>query len=111
MTILQHTDERLVVRAGVRILNETTLTLDRGHGVARLERATLMIPRRAEEHRIDDIRDVALVPAKDPASGAERYLPTLRLADGHVMMLPPFDDKAEAEHTVEEMRAFVGLKH
>jgi hypothetical protein len=110
MTILQHTGEQLVVRAGPRMF-QTTLTLDRGHGIARVERAAMMIPLKSKEYALGEIRDVVVSAQQDPASGAERYTPALKLADGRVIVLPPFDDKAEAEHTADEMREFVGLRH
>lgn len=109
MAILQQSDEVLVVKAGTRMLSETKLTLDRTHGIARVERATFLIPRRTEEVPLAEIEDIALRPEKDGASGAERYLPVIRLASGRVLALPPIDDKAEAEDTARQLRQFVGL--
>jgi len=111
MTILQHTDDLLVVQAGTRIVNETTLTLDRAHGIARVERATFMIPLKSEEVPLSEIRDIDLKAQTDSASGAERFLPVIRLGSGRVLALPPIDDRAEAERTTREMREFVGLQH
>lgn len=111
MTILQHSDELLVVQAGTRILNETTLILNRSQGVARVERATFMIPRKAEEVPLSEIAGVELMTQKDSASGAERYLPVIRLGSGRVLSLPPLDDKREAEETTRRVRDFVGLRH
>lgn len=110
MTILHHSNERLVIQAG-KLLNQTTVTLDRGKGVARVERATLMIPRGREELPMRDIRDIRVAEQNDPASGVERYRPVLRISDGRVLALPPSDDRTEAETTAAQMRKFIGLSH
>jgi hypothetical protein len=111
MTNLQETGGQLVMKAGTPILNETTLTLDREQGVARLERVTLLVLRKMEAVPFREIDELSIKPETDGASGAERYLPVLRLTDGRVLSLPPIDDKAEAEETASRIRKFVGLKH
>lgn len=111
MAILQDTPHTLVLKAGNPILNETTLTFDRGHRTAKLERSTFMIRRRAEEVPLREIADVVVQRQTDGASGAERYLPVMRLASGRTLVLPAVDERDEAEHMVGRMREFVGLKH
>jgi hypothetical protein len=70
-----------------------------------------MVLRKTEAVPFREIDELSLKPEKDGASGAERYLPVIRLTDGRVLALPPIDDKAEAEETAARIRKFVGLKH
>ena len=111
MAILQDTPQTLVLKAGTPIFNETTLVFDRSHGTARVERSTFMVRRKAQEVPLGDIADVNVQLEVDGASGAERYLPVIRLASGRVLALPPVDEREEAEHMVGRIREFVGLKH
>lgn len=111
MAILQDTPQTLVLKSRTPILNEVTLTFDRDHGTAKIERSTFMIRRKAEEVPFGDIAEVAVQPQTDGASGAERYLPVLRLASGRAVLLSPIDEREEAERMADRMRAFVGLKH
>jgi hypothetical protein len=111
MTNLQESGGQLVLKAGTPILNETTLTLDREREVARLERVSFLFLRKMEAVPFREIDDLSVKPETDGASGAERYLPVLRLTDGRVLSLPPIDDKSEAEQTAARIRKFVGLKH
>ena len=106
MTIVQDTAQRLVVQAGSRF-NQTTLTLDKREGRARLERNLLMWRRRPVEVPLSDIAEVEVRAEVDPASGAETHVPVVRTHDGQVLALPVPDDEAEA--TVRRVCGFLGL--
>jgi len=106
MTIVQDTAQRLVVQAGSR-LNQTTLTLDKQEGRARLERNLLMWRRKPLDLPLSDIADVEVRAEVDPASGAEVHVPIVRTRDGLVLALPVAD--AEAESTVRRVCGFLGL--
>jgi hypothetical protein len=111
MTTLQETGNQLVLSSGSPLISETTLTLDRSNEVARIYRVALLVFRRTEAVPFKEIRELSLKPETDGASGAERYLPVLRLADGSTLALPPIDEREEAEDAAKRIRKFVGLKH
>lgn len=106
MAIVQDTAQRLVVQAGSR-LNQTTLTLDKQEGRARLERNLLLWRRRPVEVPLSDIAEVEMRAQVDPASGAETHVPVVRTHDGRVLALPVAD--AEAETTIRRVCGFLGL--
>ena len=105
--ILENTERRLVVRAGSQ-LNQTTLTLDKDHDRARLERNLLFWRRKPLDVALSDIADVEMRRVADAASGATIPVPTVRTHSGVELALPV--DESEAVETVRSMCDFLDLK-
>jgi hypothetical protein len=106
MTILESTQERLVVQSG-SLFNQTTLTLDKNAGRARLDHSLLMWKRAPREFALRDIADVDLLTVRDAVSGADTHMPVLRTRAGDVVNVPA--SETEATQTAERLRAFLGL--
>lgn len=106
MTILESTRERFVVQAG-SLLNQTTLTLDKGEGRARIEHSMLMWKLKPREFGLQDIAGVDLLTIKDAVSGADTHTPVLRTRAGDVISVPA--GETEAGETAERLRQFLGL--
>jgi hypothetical protein len=106
MTILESTPQRLVVKAGW-LLNQTTLTLDKQAGEARLDRSVLMWHLRPVGLRLAEIDHVDVATIHDAASGADLHQPVLHTRAGGLIPLPVAEE--EADITAERLRGFLGL--
>jgi hypothetical protein len=103
MATIERTPQRLVVRAG-----DTTLTLDKEAGTARLGRRLLMWERKPVERPLADIVKIAVVAAVDRSCGYATCYTLLVARSGEDWELPPAGT-ADAERTAQQMRTFLGL--
>lgn len=107
MQVIEHSVRRLVVQRG-SLFGRCTLTIDKGAGRVRLERANLLWRRTPLDVALSDIANVGVASRTDPASGAEICTPVVHMRSGEIAVLPS-EEKDDAAVTAARMRAFLGL--
>lgn len=106
MAVVERSANRLVVVVD-GALSGFRLALDRGEGVARIERSLLMWKRRPRELPLGDIKDVDVATLKDAASGVQVHKLVLRTRDEEAIEIP-VESTAIAE-TAATLRDFLKM--
>ncbi len=101
--IVERTPERMVLQSG-----STTLLLDKLEGAATLHRKVLFMSRKPLSMPLANVRNVTVDAAVDRASGIEMCNTMLVTGEGAAWALAA-EDRAEAERTAADIRAFLGV--